>query len=51
MFCGDPSVSEPSLFFSNYLFGLVFKPVKDDLHYDFARMTDETDSAVVLTTL
>ena len=27
LFCGAPSSSEPSLFFSNYLFSLGFKPV------------------------
>ena len=36
LFCGDPSGSEPSLFFSNYLFSEGFKPIQDD----FARMTD-----------
>ena len=28
LFCGAPSGSEPSLFFSNYLTGLRFKPFK-----------------------
>ena len=41
LFCGAPSGSEPSLFFSNYLFSLGFKPSQDD----FARMTDEADSS------
>ena len=31
LFSGAPSGSEPSLFFSSYLFGLGFKPVQDDL--------------------
>ena len=48
MFCGAPSRSEPSLFFSNYLFSLGFKPIKDDCQHDFARMIDEADSSVVL---
>ena len=30
LFCGGPSGSEPSLFFSDFLFGLLFKPVQDD---------------------
>ena len=29
LFCGAPSGSEPSLFFSNYFFGLGFKPIHD----------------------
>ena len=28
LFCGASSGSEPSLFFSNYLFSLGFKPIK-----------------------
>ena len=36
LFCGALSGSEPSLFFfSNYLFGLGFKPIKDDFQLDF----------------
>ena len=38
------SYSEPSLFFSNYIFSLGFKPIQDDFQHDFARMTDEADS-------
>ena len=45
------SSSEPSLFFSNYLFSLGFKPIKDDFQHNFAQMTDEADSSVVLTEL
>ena len=30
LFCGAPSGSEPSLFFSNHLFSLGFKPISDD---------------------
>ena len=30
LFCGARSGSEPSLFFSNYLFGLGFKPIQDE---------------------
>ena len=48
MFCGAPSGSAPSLFFSNYLFSLGFNPVQDDFQHDFAQMTDEADSSVVL---
>ena len=44
LFCCASSGSEPSLFFSNYFFSLGFKPIQDD----FARMTDEADSSVVL---
>ena len=48
VFFGASSGSEPSLFFSNYFFSLEFKPIQDDFQHDFARMTDETDSSVVL---
>ena len=51
LFCGALSGSEPSLFFSNYFFSLGFKPIQDDFQHDFARMTDESDSSVVLTEL
>ena len=51
LFCGAPSSSEPSLFFSNYLISLEFKPIQDDFQHDFARMTDEADSSVVLAEL
>ena len=51
LFCGAPSGSEPSLFFSNHLFSLGFKPISDDFQHDFARMTDEADSSVALTEL
>ena len=40
-----------SLFFSNDSFGLGSKPVQDDFQHDFARMTDEADSSVVLAEL
>ena len=30
VFCGAPSGSKPSLFFSNHRFGLGFKPVQDN---------------------
>ena len=33
---GAFSGSEPSLFFSNYLFSLGFKPIQDDFQHDFA---------------
>ena len=51
LFCGVSSGSEPSLFFSNYFFILGFKPIQDDFQHDFARMTDEADSSVVLAEL
>ena len=36
LFCGASSGSEPSLFFSNYLFSLGFKPIQDNFQHDFA---------------
>ena len=45
LFCGASFGSEPSLFFSNYLFGLGFTPIQDDFLDDFARMTHEADSS------
>ena len=51
LFCGASSGSESSLFFSNYFFSLGFKPIQDDFQHDFARMTDEADSSVVLAEL
>ena len=50
LFCGASSDSEPSLFFRNYMyfFSLGFKPIQEDFQHDFARMTDEADSSVVL---
>ena len=52
LFCGASSGSEPSLFFSsNYFFSLGFQPIQDDFQHDFARMTDEGDSSVVLAEL
>ena len=51
LFCAASSGSEPSLFLSNYFFGLVFKPIQDDFQHDFARMTDEAYSSVVLAKL
>ena len=44
LFCG----ASFSLFFSNWFFSLGFKPFQDDFQHDFARMTDEADSSVVL---
>ena len=51
LFCGAPCSSEPSLFFINYLFNLGFKLIQDDFLHDFARVTDEADSSVVLAEL
>ena len=48
LFCGASNGSEPSLFFSNYFFSLGCKPIQDDFQHDFARMTDEADSSLVL---
>ena len=38
---GASSGSEPSMSFSNYFFSLGFKPIQDDFHHDFARMSNE----------
>ena len=51
LFCVRLSSSEPSLFFSNYLFSLGFKPIQDDFQNDFAQMSDEADISIVLTEL
>ena len=51
LFCGAPFCSEPSLFFNYYLFGMGFRSVPDAIQHDFARMTDEADSSVVLAEL
>ena len=51
LLCGAPFGSECSLFFSYYLFSLGLRPIQDDFQYDFARITDEADSSVVLAEL
>ena len=51
LFCGASSGSEPSLFFSNYFFSSGFKLIQDHFQHEFARMTDEADSSVVLAEL
>ena len=51
LFRGASSGSESSLFFSSYLFGLGFKSIQDDFQHDFAGVTDEADSSVVLAEL
>ena len=51
LFYGASSGPEPSLFFNNYFFSLGFKPIQDDFQHDFARMTGEADSSVVLAEL
>ena len=51
LFCGASSSFEPSLFFSNCFFSLGSKPFQDDFQHDFARMTDDADSSVVLAEL
>ena len=43
--------SEPSLFLSNYLYGLGFEPIQDDFQHKFARLTDTADGSVVLAEL
>ena len=47
LFCG----TEPSLFFSNNLFGFGFEPVQDDSHHVFTWMTDEAYGSVTLAEL
>ena len=49
LFCGAPSGSEPSVFFSDNFFRLGFKPVQHDFQHDFARMTNGADGSVFLT--
>ena len=39
------------MFFSNYFFSFGLKPNQDDFQHDFARMTDEADSSIVLAKL
>ena len=51
LFCSASSGSEPSLFFSNYFFSLGIKHIQDGFQHDFALMTDEVDSSVVLAEL
>ena len=51
LFLGASPGSEHSLYFSNYLIGLGFKPVEDDFQHDFARVTDKIDGTVVLAAL
>ena len=51
LFCDVSSGSERSLFYSSYFFSLRFKPIQDVFQHDFARMTDEADSSVVLAEL
>ena len=48
LFCGAPSGSEPSVFFSDNFLRLGFKPVQHDFQHDFARMTNEADGSVFL---
>ena len=49
LFCGAPSSSELSLFFSNNLYS--YSAIQDDFQHDFARMTDKADISVVLAEL
>ena len=51
LFCGASSCSEPSLFFGIFFLSLGFKSIQDDFQHDFARMTDEGDSSLVLAEL
>ena len=41
----------PACSFSNYFLSVGFKPIQDDFQHDFARMTDEAESSVVLAEL
>ena len=40
-----------NLFFSNHLFSLGSMPIQDDFQHEFARMTGEAGSSVVLAEL
>ena len=51
LFRGASSGTDPSLFFSNYLFSLGFKSIIDDFQHDCARMTYKADSSVNLAAL
>ena len=51
LFCGASSGSGPSLFFSNYFFSLGFEPNQDYFQHEFAPMTDEANSSIVLAEL
>ena len=51
LFRGASSGSLPGLLFNNYLFGLGFKPIQDDMKHDFARGTDAADKSVILAEL
>ena len=51
LLCGASHGSEPSLFFSNYLFDLEFKPVQDDFQHGFAQMNGGGDGSLILTEL
>ena len=51
LFCGASFGSEPSLFLSNYFFSSGFELIQYDFQHDFARMTDEADSSIVLAEL
>ena len=48
LFCGASPGSEPSLFFSNFVFSLVFELVQNDFQHDFTWMTDEANGFVTL---
>ena len=41
----------PACSSENYFFSLGFKLIQDDFQHDFARMTDEADSSVILAEL
>ena len=51
LFCGVSSSSESSPFFSSYFFTFGFKPIQHQFQHDFTRMTEETNSSVVLAEL
>ena len=48
LFCGATPGSEPSLFFSNNLFSLGFKPIQDDFQHDFTWITDKVYGSIIL---
>ena len=48
LFCGASSGMNPACSSAIISSAWGFKPIQDDFQHDFARMTDETDSSVVL---
>ena len=48
MLLGAHSSCKPNLFFGDYIVSLGFKSIPDDFQHNFARITGEADSSVVL---